>query len=192
MYTTLLLITAHHISCDLYRYDAYYKASQQFTISQASLTDAASAAAEIDRVLTECVVMVRRFSIYVLSGVIDFVIYQARPVYLMLPTDIVHERIPAKRLLTPLNHDPPANDSETEEFVLDEIMKLVNQANEDVIILVDACAGRHNVKHELADLVKKTGLPVYAAPMGKSVVPESYERYGGVSTYAVCWVDWDH
>ena len=43
------------------RYDAYYKASQQFTISQAALTDKATAAAEIDRVLTECVVTVSIF-----------------------------------------------------------------------------------------------------------------------------------
>ncbi|TCD60395.1 Pyruvate decarboxylase 1 [Steccherinum ochraceum] len=143
------------------RFDAYYKASQQFTISQASLTDAASAGAEIDRVLTDCVV-------------------SARPVYLMLPTDLVHEKIPAKRLRTPLNREPPANDPESEEFVLDEIMKLVGQADEDIIILVDACAGRHNVKAELAELVRKTGFPVYAAPMGKSVVPETYERYGGI------------
>ena len=120
------------------------------------------------------------------AAILDSTTCQARPVYLMLPTDIVHERIPAKRLLTPLNHDPPENDAETEAFVLDEIMKLVSQANEDVIILVDACAGRHNVKQELGELVKKTGFPVYAAPMGKSVVPESYERYGGVSAPHVC------
>lgn len=99
----------------------------------------------------------------------------------MLPTDLVHEKIPAKRLRTPLNLLPPANDEETEEFVLDEIMKLVDQANEDVIILVDACAIRHNVKKEVTELAHKTGFPVYAAPMGKSVIPETYERYGGVS-----------
>ncbi|THH27005.1 hypothetical protein EUX98_g7185 [Antrodiella citrinella] len=143
------------------RFDAYFKASQQFTISQATLTDAASAGAEIDRILTDCVVT-------------------ARPVYLMLPTDLVHTKIPAKRLRTPLNLDLPANDPDTEEFVLDEIMKLVDQANGDVVILVDACAIRHNVKSELADLLKKTGFPVYAAPMGKSVIPETYDRYGGI------------
>ncbi|KAH8104669.1 pyruvate decarboxylase [Cristinia sonorae] len=143
------------------RYDAYYKTFQQFTISQASITDAVSAAAEIDRVLTDCVVA-------------------ARPVYLMLPTDVVHEKIPAKRLKTPLNKEPPENDAETEQFVLDEIMKLIKQADEDVVILVDACAIRHNVKHEVAELVKKSGFPVYAAPMGKTAIPESYERYGGI------------
>ncbi|KAL7280039.1 hypothetical protein ACG7TL_006453 [Trametes sanguinea] len=143
------------------RYDAYYKASQQFTIAQAVLNNKDTAPAEIDRVLTECVVM-------------------ARPVYLMLPTDIAYERIPARRLKTPLNIEPPANDEEVEQFVLDEIVKLVEEAQNDVIILVDACAIRHGVKKEVEELYKRTGFPVYSAPMGKTAVSESYERYGGI------------
>ncbi|KAI0631964.1 pyruvate decarboxylase [Trametes polyzona] len=143
------------------RYDAYYKASQQFTIAQGVLNNPDTAAAEIDRVLTECLVT-------------------ARPVYLMLPTDIAYTRIPAKRLQTPLSIEPPENDPEVEEFVLDEIIELVEEAKNDTIILVDACAIRHGVKHELEELINRTGFPVYSAPMGKSAVPESYERYGGI------------
>ncbi|KAJ8457323.1 hypothetical protein ONZ51_g11605 [Trametes cubensis] len=143
------------------RYDAYLKASQQFTIAQAVLNSKETAAAEIDRILTECVVM-------------------ARPVYLMLPTDVAYERIPAKRLQTPLSIEPPANDPEVEEFVLDEIVKLVEEAQNDVIILVDACAIRHGVKQEVEELYRRTGFPVYSAPMGKTAVSESYERYGGI------------
>ncbi|KAI0333709.1 pyruvate decarboxylase [Cubamyces sp. BRFM 1775] len=143
------------------RYDAYYKASQQFTIAQAVLNSKETAAAEIDRILTECLVM-------------------ARPVYLMLPTDVAYERIPAKRLQTPLSIEPPANDPEVEEFVLDEIVKLVEEAQNDVIILVDACAIRHGVKKEVEELYRRTGFPVYSAPMGKTAVSESYERYGGI------------
>ncbi|RPD77946.1 pyruvate decarboxylase [Lentinus tigrinus ALCF2SS1-7] len=143
------------------RYDAYYMAAQQFTISHSSLNSIETAAAEIDRVITDCLV-------------------KARPVYLMLPTDIAYMRISATRLKTPLNIEPPANDPETEEFVLDEIVKLVEAAQNDVIILVDACGIRHGVKHELEALCKHTGYPVYAAPMGKSVIDESYSRYGGI------------
>lgn len=99
----------------------------------------------------------------------------------MLPTDLVHEKIPSKRLLTPLNTTPPANDPDVEAFVLDEIMELIKKSEEDVIILVDACAIRHHVKEELKELLTKTQFPVFAAPMGKTAVPESYERYGGVS-----------
>ena len=99
----------------------------------------------------------------------------------MLPTDLVHVHIPKKRLLTPLNLEPPRNNPEVESFVLDEIMKLVEAAERDVVILVDACAIRHGVKKELRELAERTRFPVYAAPMGKTAISETYERYGGVS-----------
>ncbi|KAI0770183.1 pyruvate decarboxylase [Fomes fomentarius] len=143
------------------RYDAYFKAAQQFTIAHATLDTAETAAAEIDRVLTECLV-------------------RARPVYLMLPTDLAYVRIPATRLRTPLSIEPPENDSETEEFVLDEIIKLVEAAKNDVIVLVDACAIRHGAKKEVEELINRTGFPVYSAPMGKTAVDETYSRYGGI------------
>ncbi|EMD33924.1 hypothetical protein CERSUDRAFT_107720 [Gelatoporia subvermispora B] len=143
------------------RYDAYFKAAQQFTIAQASIDSKETAGAVIDRVLTECVVM-------------------ARPVYLMLPTDLVSERIPAKRLKTPLNRTPPENDPDVEAFVLDEIVKLVEEAQGDAVILIDACAIRHSVKEEVKELFKRTGFPVYSAPMGKTAVDETEDRYGGI------------
>ena len=65
--------------------------------------------------------------------------------------------------------------------MLDEIMKPFKKSEEDVIILVDACAIRHHVKEELEELLTKTQFPVFAVPMGKTAVPETYERYGGVS-----------
>jgi pyruvate decarboxylase len=40
------------------RYDAYLKAAQQFTWAQGTLFETASAASEIDRVLTECITSV--------------------------------------------------------------------------------------------------------------------------------------
>ncbi|KAH9947619.1 pyruvate decarboxylase [Amylocystis lapponica] len=143
------------------RFDAYFKASEQFTIAQASLTSKTTADVEIDRILTECLVM-------------------ARPAYLMLPTDLAYVKISSKRLQTPLNLSPPENDPEVEGFVLDEIAKLVSDAGQDAIILVDACSIRHGVKREVEELYKRTGFPVYAAPMGKTAVNEQYERYGGI------------
>jgi len=153
-----------------FRYDAYNLISQQITISQAFLTSKATAASEIDRVLIECLV-------------------RARPVYVMLPTDIVKERISATRLKTPLDPFPPENDPEIEAFALDEIVKLVEgvtkgEENGEVAVLVDACAVWYHVKKEVNELGKKVRFPVFAAPMGRTAVDESYERYGGVS--AIC------
>ena len=76
---------------------------------------------------------------------------------------------------------PLQNDPATEEFVLNEIQQLVEKAGSEVIILVDACAIRHDVTEEVWDLIQRTGFPVYSAPMGKAAVPEDSERFGGVS-----------
>ncbi|KAJ6588046.1 thiamine diphosphate-binding protein [Mycena capillaripes] len=143
------------------RYDAYIKAAENFTVSQGIITDKDNAAATIDRVLTDCIT-------------------RARPVYLTLPTNLVFETISSERLKIPLSRTQPPNDPEVEEFVVGEIGKLVSNAEDDVVILVDACAIRHDVREEVDELAKKTGFPVYSAPMGKTAVSESYERYGGI------------
>ncbi|KAJ7766357.1 thiamine diphosphate-binding protein [Mycena maculata] len=143
------------------RYDAYIKAAENFTISQGIITDKDTAAAHIDRVLADCMT-------------------RARPVYLTLPTNLVYEKISSERLKIPLSRAQPPNDPEVEAFVLDEVEKLVQGAEDSVIFLVDACAIRHDARQEVIELVKKTGFPVYVAPMGKTVVPENYERYGGI------------
>jgi TPP-dependent 2-oxoacid decarboxylase len=92
----------------------------------------------------------------------------------------VYEKIPRGRLDTPLRPIRQKTDLAEEEFVLDEIQLLVEKAGPEVIILVDACTIRHDVKEEVWDLIQRTGFPVYSTPMGKTAVPEDYERYGGV------------
>ncbi|KAH7884985.1 thiamine diphosphate-binding protein [Phlebopus sp. FC_14] len=143
------------------RFDAYTKAAEQVTTSQANLMNKAHAAAEIDRVLTDCIT-------------------RARPVYLTLPTDLVGERVPAKRLKVPLLHTPPPNNPNVEKEVLDEIVELIDEAAGDIVIVVDACAIRHDVQQEVNDLLTKTNFPVYSAPMGKTAVSEEHNRYGGI------------
>ncbi|KAI6041421.1 thiamine diphosphate-binding protein [Pisolithus marmoratus] len=143
------------------RFDAYTKAAQQFTLTQASLMAKVNAPVEIDRVLTECIT-------------------HSRPVYLTLPFDLVGEKVPAKRLKVPLLRTPPPNDPEVEAYVLAEIVKLVEEAGNDIVILVDACTIRHGVRAEVLDLVDETHFPVYAAPMGKTAVSEQHDCYGGI------------
>ncbi|KAF8073823.1 thiamine diphosphate-binding protein [Lyophyllum atratum] len=143
------------------RYDAYLKAAQQFTYSQANLHDKSDAAAEIDRVLIDCITV-------------------ARPVYISIPTDLVHAKIDSERLRIPLTRNPPHNDPEVESHVLDLITNLFEEAKGDAVVLVDACVIRHDVREEINEFLRKTGFPVYAAPMGKTAVDENYERYGGI------------
>jgi pyruvate decarboxylase len=46
--------------------------------------------------------------------------------------------------------------------VIKEIVKLVKEAEENVVILVDACTIRHYVREEVAELAEKTHFPVYS------------------------------
>ena len=142
-----------------------------------------NAASEIDRVLTDCITSVPSTSPSTLSRFINESL-QARPVYLTLPTNLVFETISSDRLKIPLSRTHPPNNPEVEKFVLDQILELVEEAKGDVIFLIDACAIRHDVRVEVDELIKKTGFPVYSAPMGKTAVSENYERYGGVRAHA--------
>jgi pyruvate decarboxylase len=101
---------------------------------------------------------------------------------------MVDQNISSASLATSLTPCIPSNDPPTENFVLDEIAKLAKAAqvegeNDGIIILVDACAIRHHVRNEVKQLCEKTGFPVYAAPMGKTVISEEYERFGGVCIF---------
>ena len=106
-----------------------------------------STASEIDRVLTDCITFVGLRSLLLLISFAHHV-RQARPVYLTLSTDQIHNKIPRGRLDTPLKLDPPMNDPLTEEFVLGQIQTLVEAAGSEVVILVDACAIRYDVTGE--------------------------------------------
>ena len=108
-------------------------------------------------------------------------VYQQRPVYLSLPTNLVSAKISSTPLRKTITTHPAPNDPETELYVIREIERLAKDAEGDVIILVDACAIRNKTRNEVLDLCEKTGFPVYASPMGKTAISEEYERYGGVS-----------
>lgn len=140
----------------------YLRAAENITCSQASLFSLETAAAEIDRVLTDCIV-------------------KARPAYLMLPTDIAFAKISSAPLATPLSRLPAPNDEEVEADAINQIVEAIKAAGDKSVVLVDACAIRHGVRHEVADFVKKTGIAVFAAPLGKTAVDPEYKNYGGVS-----------
>ncbi|KAJ3763941.1 pyruvate decarboxylase [Lentinula raphanica] len=154
----------HHTMGDG-RYNAYAQAAELFTHSHAILNDVHTAAAEIDRVLSDCVL-------------------QSRPVYIALPTDVAYAKISSSRLTIPLPRMPLRNDDHAEAAAIEEIVKLIEEAEGDVAVLVDVGAVRYNVVEEVRSFVETAGFAVYASPMGKSVVSEAYERYGGLYTGA--------
>ncbi len=141
-------------------YNVFSDMSKEISVAMAKLNDPYDAASHIDHVLREC---------YVLS----------RPVYITLPTDMIQKKIEGERLKTPIDLSFPENDPAAEDYVVDVILKYIYAAK-NPIILVDACAIRHQVLEETHDLIDKTGLPVFVTPMGKGAVNETHENYGGV------------
>ncbi|KIY68669.1 pyruvate decarboxylase [Cylindrobasidium torrendii FP15055 ss-10] len=148
------------------RLDVYAQAARPFVAAQTILSDEETAVAEIDRVLTACVA-------------------SRRPVYLGIPIDLAKAKIPgtgAQSLSTPLSSNiwHVNEDLHEEKLVADTIAKLIRKNLDGAAVLVDACAGRKGAKAETVEFVTRTCLPVYATCMGKGVVDEGYERYGGI------------
>ena len=141
-------------------FNVFANMSANISCNVARLTNPPDIAAQIDQALRECWV-------------------HSRPVYVMLPTDMIEAKVEGERLQTPIDLTEPANEPEREDYVVDVVLKYLHAA-ERPVILVDACAIRHRVLQEVHDLIEKTNLPVFVTPMGKSAVNEQHPNYGGV------------
>lgn len=141
-------------------YNVFAEMSEKVSCSVARLNNPIDAPTLIDNAIRECWI-------------------QSRPVYISLPTDMVLKQVEGQRLDTPIDLAKKPNDPEKEEYVVNLVLRLLHEAK-DPVILVDACAIRHRVLDEVHDLVQKSGLPTFVAPMGKSAVDETNPNYGGV------------
>ena len=141
-------------------FEVFADMSRNISCATAKLNDPHDAAMLIDNAIRECWV-------------------QSRPVYITLPTDMVEKKIEGERLKTPIDLSFPLNDSDKEDYVVDVVLKYLHAAK-NPIILVDACAIRHRALEEVHELIEKSGLPVFVAPMGKGAVDETLPTYGGV------------
>jgi pyruvate decarboxylase len=90
--------------------------SKQISGATTVLNDPATAAAEIDRVL----------------GVM---LYESRPVYIGVPTDVAFVPISDAGLSNPLQRSLPADDESTTKNALLQIRSLLEQASNPIIII---------------------------------------------------------
>ncbi|KAH6955029.1 hypothetical protein HG530_015794 [Fusarium avenaceum] len=141
-------------------FDVFANMSSQISCNVAKLNKPSEIAEQIDTALRTCWL-------------------RSRPVYIMVPTDMVQEKVEGARLDTPIDLSEPKNDPGNEDFVVEEILKAMYAAKRPVI-LVDSCAIRHRVVDEVHQLVDKLDLPVFVTPMGKGAVNEDHPNYGGV------------
>lgn len=141
-------------------YSVFAKMSEAVTVDVARLFHTSQVADQVDHALRECWL-------------------RSRPVYLMLPSDVVVQKVEGARLDTPIDLSPPENDADREDYVVDVVLRYLYAAKNPVM-LVDACAIRHRVLDEVHAFADKTQLPVFVSPMGKSGVDETKENYCGV------------
>ncbi|EAZ63682.2 pyruvate decarboxylase [Scheffersomyces stipitis CBS 6054] len=141
-------------------FTVFHRMSNSISQTTAFLSDISIAPGQIDRCIREAYV-------------------HQRPVYVGLPANMVDLKVPSSLLETPIDLKLKQNDPEAQEEVVETVSKLVSQAT-NPIILVDACALRHNCKEEVKQLVDATNFQVFTTPMGKSGISESHPRFGGV------------
>jgi TPP-dependent 2-oxoacid decarboxylase len=138
-------------------FDTQARVFAELTVGSAILDDPETAAGEIDRVLALC----RRHS---------------RPVYIEIPRDMaLAEVIPGRA--RPLPAEP--RDEEALALAIAEAAGRIAAAKHPVILAGEELH-RFKLQGPLADLVHRTGIPVAATIMGKSVFPESDPAYIGV------------
>ena len=101
------------------------------------------------------------------------------PVYIGLPMDLVHQKLSAYPLQTPLELSPPPNDVDTENAALAEIEKVVESAK-NPIILCDAGASRDNCGNEVEEFLRTcSNWPFFVSSMGKGSANEQLPNYAG-------------
>lgn len=101
-----------------------------------------------------------------------------RPVYVAIPTNIGELKLSSALLDKPIDLSLPPNDAGSQKEVVDTVLELIEQAKSP-IILIDACASRHDVREETIALAEVTQFPVFTTPMGKSVFDERSSSFGG-------------
>jgi pyruvate decarboxylase len=94
----------------------YEKMAREITAETVVLSDATTAAADIDHAL-------------------NTMMQQSRPVYIGVPTDIAFVEVSDEGLATPLQRDLPADDSLETQKTVQEIRSLLEKASNPIIIV---------------------------------------------------------
>ncbi|KAF2176147.1 pyruvate decarboxylase [Zopfia rhizophila CBS 207.26] len=132
----------------------FEKISTHVRCAYAWLEDKATAAAEVDRVIRECMLW-------------------SLPVYLFVPMDYVHVLIEASPLRIPI--DLQRNEAEALNRTIQAIKTAKNP-----ILLVDCLTDRHAATEEARKLADLLGFPIFSTSMGKTIIDETHPKYGGV------------
>ena len=144
----------HHKVRDFHTQLEIYR---QVTVAAAALENPDTAPAAIDECILAC-------------------LRHKRPVYLEIPRDLVDAPCAAPLPLPPI--ELKSNPAVLRELIAESAAMIKSAANP--VVLADVEIHRFGLQRELLDLVEKTGLPVAATLLGKSVISERHPRYLGI------------
>ncbi|MCP4375195.1 MAG: alpha-keto acid decarboxylase family protein [bacterium] len=149
----------HHCVRD---FDTQQQIYKHVTVSAIALDDPETAPALIDDALTACV-------------------WNKRPVYIELPRDMVNCKCKAPG---PLRFKKPGSEPDPLAEAVKEASDMLRAAVRPVI-LAGVEMHRFGLQKELVELVERTGFPVAATLLGKSVISERHGQYLGVYEGAI-------
>lgn len=138
-------------------FDTQRRVFEHITVASAALEDPDTALTEIDRVLHAAI----RYK---------------RPVYLELPRDLVGAPGRPDHRVRDLHE---SSDPLALAEALAEATALLNKAKQPVI-LADVEVHRFGLQDDLLTFIEKTGIPVAATILGKSVIAEGHPQYLGI------------
>lgn len=130
---------------------------EKVTVAAEAVEDARSAPAQIDEVIAAC-------------------LRHKRPVYIELPRDIVGQRCAAPKKLRPAT---PTSPKDVLAEALEEARQMLVAAKRPAI-LAGVEIHRYGLQESLLKLVEKSGYPVAATLLGKSIISERHPQYLGV------------
>jgi pyruvate decarboxylase len=133
------------------------------TAAQANLIDVDKAPALVDATLKTCVL-------------------ESRPVYIELPTNLVHAKVPAPT--SPIDLSVPGYDEQYEAKVVSSIVEAIQKAKKPIIFM-GGLAARFRATEEINELVRLTGIPTVSYTFGKGIVNESLPNWQGVYMGAI-------
>ncbi|KAI5306121.1 hypothetical protein KEM56_002153 [Ascosphaera pollenicola] len=155
---TLML---HHTLGEGIDHGVYGESSKHFRADAAYLLDDETFTKDVDRVIE--------------------VAYKTRlPVYIFIPSDVPDLLVDASRLNTPLDLTicNPGKEAVEDEIVT-SIMALLQKARKPSF-LVDLLVRRFGLTEHIREMVKLTGFPGFVTPLGKSLIDETDENFGGL------------
>lgn len=145
----------HHTLGD---YQIPLRIYEKITVASTQLAAGETAPAEIDRVLSACLV-------------------HQQPVYISLPADVV--KMPCRRPVPFVFPTPAASDAAPLREAVGEALEILDQARKPVVIggveLI-----RFKLQKEFAGLLEKTGFPYATMMLGKTVLSEQHPQFIGL------------